>query len=410
MTTISSKLIFCLWTAFLVVTILAMASLGDQQTVRTVLTPPGGLADMTHALRSLEVLSELARLATIALASWLLIATSACFILGRFSVGNGRRRSRRKDLPTAASDRDKERPGRPARVLLALRRSSPRFVVALAASSVVSAGVASASPIRSDPHGSSDRSSSEPPTMELVTPAPGVQTYMPWGPTTASTPGTTTSAVPGSTSSPSDSSGAHSDGPTTSPTSPTTAQPSANNPGPAIDSLTPATPETSTPTMEVLDPTEPAPKHRRTDTDRTDADPTNTAIDDGPADQERSIKPTRTAATSSPWLSSPGWLAGASDLSTPTNESRQSGAPGAAHTPAETAPRGPARAATHVVASGDHLWSIAENTLRQRLGSDVDTKQIASYWQDLIKANLDRLADPGNPDFILPGQQLELPA
>jgi hypothetical protein len=63
-----------------------------------------------------------------------------------------------------------------------------------------------------------------------------------------------------------------------------------------------------------------------------------------------------------------------------------------------------------VVASGDHLWSIAENTLRQRLGSDVDTKQIASYWQDLIKANLDRLADPGNPDFILPGQQLELPA
>lgn len=407
MKTMSSKLTFCLWMAFLVVTIRSMASLGDSDTVRAVLNSPGGLADMAQALSSIEILSEFARLATVALASWLLVATSTCFLLEHLSIGSSRRRSTPKELPTTAYGPDKGRPGRPALLLLALRRTCPRFVVAIAASSVVSAGVASASPVSSDPHGSSDRRSSEPPMMELMTPAPGVQTYMPWGPTAASTPAATAPAVPGSTSSPSDSSGDNSDGPAKSPT---TAQPSANNPGPNSELVAPVAAEPSPPTMEALSPTESAPKHRRTKTYRTDTDPTDKAIDDGPAELERSIQHTRIPATSSPWLSSSRWPAGTSDPSTPTTESRQSGTPGAAHTPAETAPRGPARATTHVVATGEHLWSIAESTLRQRLGSDVDTKQIASYWRELIKENHHRLADPGNPDLILPGQELTLPA
>lgn len=64
------------------------------------------------------------------------------------------------------------------------------------------------------------------------------------------------------------------------------------------------------------------------------------------------------------------------------------------------------------VASGDSFWSIAEETLRDQLTSstnEVSDEQIAQYWQMLIAANQDRLVDPGNPDLILPGQQLHLP-
>ncbi|MGB3412841.1 MAG: hypothetical protein WBA45_16800 [Microthrixaceae bacterium] len=40
-------------------------------------------------------------------------------------------------------------------------------------------------------------------------------------------------------------------------------------------------------------------------------------------------------------------------------------------------------------------------------GPDVDIRPIGSYWQDLINEKRDRLADPGDPDFILSGQELK---
>lgn len=59
---------------------------------------------------------------------------------------------------------------------------------------------------------------------------------------------------------------------------------------------------------------------------------------------------------------------------------------------------------------GDHLWSIAERHLADVHGGPVDDATVTDYWQRLVDANRDRLADADNPDLIYPGQQFELPA
>lgn len=62
------------------------------------------------------------------------------------------------------------------------------------------------------------------------------------------------------------------------------------------------------------------------------------------------------------------------------------------------------------VESGDSFWTIAEETLSDVWGrSDLTEEEIADYWRVLIDANEDRLIDAGNPDLILPGQELVLP-
>jgi nucleoid-associated protein YgaU len=65
--------------------------------------------------------------------------------------------------------------------------------------------------------------------------------------------------------------------------------------------------------------------------------------------------------------------------------------------------------ATWEIASGEHLWSIAEQVLAtawQRPASDVE---ITPYWAQLIEANRDGLPDPGNPDLVYPGQVVTIP-
>lgn len=62
------------------------------------------------------------------------------------------------------------------------------------------------------------------------------------------------------------------------------------------------------------------------------------------------------------------------------------------------------------VRSGESFWSIAEESLQDAWGvDDLTDVQVASYWRPLIAANKDRLVDPGNPDLLLPGQELALP-
>jgi len=61
------------------------------------------------------------------------------------------------------------------------------------------------------------------------------------------------------------------------------------------------------------------------------------------------------------------------------------------------------------VASGDHLWHIAETVMGDHLGHPADDTEITSYWLRLIEANRDCLPDPNNPDLIVPGLELELP-
>jgi nucleoid-associated protein YgaU len=65
--------------------------------------------------------------------------------------------------------------------------------------------------------------------------------------------------------------------------------------------------------------------------------------------------------------------------------------------------------ATWTVERGDHLWSIAERSLADRLGHTAAADEVLFYWQQLIEANRDRLVDPANPDLILVGQTFVLP-
>jgi hypothetical protein len=58
---------------------------------------------------------------------------------------------------------------------------------------------------------------------------------------------------------------------------------------------------------------------------------------------------------------------------------------------------------------GDHFWSIAEHVLTDAWDRPPTDAEIVGYWNQLISANADRLADPENPDFIYPGQTFRVP-
>ena len=80
-------------------------------------------------------------------------------------------------------------------------------------------------------------------------------------------------------------------------------------------------------------------------------------------------------------------------------------------TPADTRQRtDEAVADTWTVASGDHLWAIAEAHLRDTLGAAPSDEVVATYWHRLVEANRGRLVDPDDPDLVVPGQRFVLPA
>ncbi len=66
---------------------------------------------------------------------------------------------------------------------------------------------------------------------------------------------------------------------------------------------------------------------------------------------------------------------------------------------------------TWVVESGDSFWSIAEETLidHGEASDSLTDETIAAYWRVLMDANEERLIEPGNPDLIMPGQEMTLP-
>ncbi|HSH23480.1 MAG TPA: hypothetical protein VK975_05390, partial [Acidimicrobiales bacterium] len=74
--------------------------------------------------------------------------------------------------------------------------------------------------------------------------------------------------------------------------------------------------------------------------------------------------------------------------------------------PVLAAPAPPAADREWVVAPGDHLWSVATRVLEAAWAMPATDDQVADYWQRLIEANRDRLADPANPDLVFPGQVL----
>lgn len=79
--------------------------------------------------------------------------------------------------------------------------------------------------------------------------------------------------------------------------------------------------------------------------------------------------------------------------------------------PADEAPMVPAPSSAHqwTVASGDHLWHIAQSILGQRWGRAPTDAEVTPYWSAVVEANRSSLADPNNPDLIFPGQVFMLP-
>lgn len=73
-----------------------------------------------------------------------------------------------------------------------------------------------------------------------------------------------------------------------------------------------------------------------------------------------------------------------------------------------TGPTTPAGPSTHVVADGEHCWSIAADHVHATLGTAPTVRQVTDYWRALLAANQDRFVT-GNPDLIFPGQELLLP-
>ena len=62
-----------------------------------------------------------------------------------------------------------------------------------------------------------------------------------------------------------------------------------------------------------------------------------------------------------------------------------------------------------VVEPGDSFWSIAANVTAALDGSPADERTVTRYWHALIEANRSHLADPRNPDLLVPGQHLTVP-
>ena len=61
------------------------------------------------------------------------------------------------------------------------------------------------------------------------------------------------------------------------------------------------------------------------------------------------------------------------------------------------------------VRPGEHFWAIAEQVLHQAWGRPPSDAETTPYWERLVAANRDRLADPGNADFIRPGDEYLIP-
>jgi hypothetical protein len=76
-----------------------------------------------------------------------------------------------------------------------------------------------------------------------------------------------------------------------------------------------------------------------------------------------------------------------------------------------TPPPAPTEGATHTVARGEHLWSIAARqvaTATRKPPSDLAPADIAPYWLRVVEVNRPRLRS-GNPNLVFPGEVVDLP-
>ncbi len=58
---------------------------------------------------------------------------------------------------------------------------------------------------------------------------------------------------------------------------------------------------------------------------------------------------------------------------------------------------------------GDHLWAVAADVLAHWWGRPATDQETRPYWEELVQANRDHLADPSDPDLVFAGQQVLVP-
>jgi DNA-binding SARP family transcriptional activator/nucleoid-associated protein YgaU len=63
-----------------------------------------------------------------------------------------------------------------------------------------------------------------------------------------------------------------------------------------------------------------------------------------------------------------------------------------------------------VVARGDNVWNLSQAHLEQVHQRAVSDDEVRPYWQEVIAANRDRLANPADPNLIFAGQTMRFPA
>jgi hypothetical protein len=73
-----------------------------------------------------------------------------------------------------------------------------------------------------------------------------------------------------------------------------------------------------------------------------------------------------------------------------------------------TPPDGSTSPATWTIEPGDTLWHVAEITAAESLGRPADTAEVAHRLDELVALNADRLAVPGDPSLVFPGQRFLL--
>ena len=74
-------------------------------------------------------------------------------------------------------------------------------------------------------------------------------------------------------------------------------------------------------------------------------------------------------------------------------------------------PPAPTAGATHTVARGEHLWSIAARQVATATGkppAHLAPADIALHWLRVVEVNRPRLRS-GNPNLVFPGEVVELP-
>lgn len=77
--------------------------------------------------------------------------------------------------------------------------------------------------------------------------------------------------------------------------------------------------------------------------------------------------------------------------------------------PQPAPPLAPTGTGAWSVRPGDNLWAMAARRLEAAWGRPATDAEIVPYWEAVIRANRDRLADPANPDLVFAGQVFDLP-